>query len=361
MKLLCRLVLVAAIAAGLVTLTVHLERRYAPQTASHWREFLWPTRGPNTPSPPGSQSRGFENAPDQDELSWDADSPSAACLADRSWNRGGELRRADAQTHLAQLHGGPAIGAADWPCCGVSGSDPGSADTPVATTAAAVAQGLVLPGRFVELTPATLLGRLESSPSHAPSDVAQDATDRSTGRRQPEPGAIQPLGLVQDLPETARREGHNGPAANGPAVNELAGVESVELMRQLHAADGQLAARARTELLRRGLSEVDLDLARRLFDPDAEVRKELARQLPRLQSVDAGPWLLFLCHDEQAEVRLTAITLVATSGDPALLEQVEQLAQRDPDARIRDQAERISRQRERVGSQGSQPSRHRMR
>ena len=42
---------------------------------------------------------------------------------------------------------------------------------------------------------------------------------------------------------------------------------------------------ARQELLRRGFSEVDLELARQLFSPDTEVRKQLALAVPRLASV----------------------------------------------------------------------------
>jgi HEAT repeat protein len=93
-------------------------------------------------------------------------------------------------------------------------------------------------------------------------------------------------------------------------------------------------------------------LARKLFDPNPEVRKALARALPRLQSVDAGPWLLRLSRDEDAEVRLAAITLMATTGDPSLLGQVEAAARQDPDPRIQEQAERIAQQREMSETRG---------
>ena len=45
------------------------------------------------------------------------------------------------------------------------------------------------------------------------------------------------------------------------------------------------ASRAREELQRRGCTEVYLELARRLFDRDPEVRKELARALPKLRNL----------------------------------------------------------------------------
>ena len=140
--------------------------------------------------------------------------------------------------------------------------------------------------------------------------------------------------------------GPSGPDSAGLQLSGIADdwtrVDTLELMRRLRTSGGDATARIRAELLRRGFTEVHLELARRLFDPDPEVRIELARRLPGLQSVDAAPWLLWLCEDKDAEVRLVAITLLATTGDPSLLRQVRQIAVKDPDPRIRRQAQRIA-------------------
>ena len=97
------------------------------------------------------------------------------------------------------------------------------------------------------------------------------------------------------------------------------------------------------ELTRRGLSARQIALARRLIDPDPQVRRQFARLLPGEPGIDAAAWLMWLCRDPDAEVRLTAITLLATTGDPALIEQVVRLAHNDSDPRIRQQAEQIDR------------------
>ncbi len=89
-----------------------------------------------------------------------------------------------------------------------------------------------------------------------------------------------------------------------------------------------------------------------MFNADPAVRKELARQLPELRSIDAAPWLIQLSRDSDPGVRLTAITLMATSGDPLLLEQVARIAGEDPDQRIRDQVTRIEQQRNDAGQRG---------
>lgn len=135
---------------------------------------------------------------------------------------------------------------------------------------------------------------------------------------------------------------NSSPAKDSAAKTALRSTDEVALMRRLRATDPAEAAQARDELVRRGMTEVQLDLARRLFDPDAEARKKLARALPALQSIDGVPWLLQLARDEDADVRLMAITLLATTGNPALMEEVEAIAQEDSDPRIQQQAQRLA-------------------
>jgi hypothetical protein len=125
----------------------------------------------------------------------------------------------------------------------------------------------------------------------------------------------------------------------------LGGEDDVELIKELNCEDDTRAAAIEAELIRRGFTKVQLDLARKLFDADSAVRKRLVQDLPGIQGVDTVPWLLQLCRDTDAEVRLSAITFLATSTDPAILDEVEQIVQRDSDSGVRRIADRIARQR----------------
>ena len=153
------------------------------------------------------------------------------------------------------------------------------------------------------------------------------------------PGA-RPLGYTNGLA---------APPEDGPdgrrASRRLAGVETVDLMRRLQSPEDGAVAQARAELVRRGFTETHLALARRLFNADPEVRVRLARLLMDLPEVNAAPWLLQLACDDSAEVRLSAISLLAMTGDPALIEAIEAIAREDPDPRVQRQAERIARER----------------
>ena len=177
---------------------------------------------------------------------------------------------------------------------------------------------------------------------------------------EPEGGQAGPAGRAvesgggepPDLPRLrslALLQGGPGPDQNAAGADftasPLAGVDTVELMWRLRSDDDSVASRAGTELTRRGFTEVHLQLARQLFDPDPEIRKRLARLLPELQTVDAAPWLLRLARDEDSGVRLLAISLLATTGDPRLLDEIERIARADPAPQVQLQAERIARQR----------------
>jgi hypothetical protein len=197
---------------------------------------------------------------------------------------------------------------------------------------------VVQPQRLDSPTGARPLSSLRR-PRSGSASGANSSSGKSAAGSSPQGAAgVTPLSGA----ETAAGTGE-GPDSRPDA--ELGAAETTAVMRMLHAADKSRAARARAELMRRGFSEVHLDLARRLFDPDLEVRKELARALPGLRSVDAIPWMLWLSHDEDPEVRLVAVTLMATTGDPALCKQIEKMAQEDPDPRIQERADRLSQQR----------------
>jgi hypothetical protein len=130
-------------------------------------------------------------------------------------------------------------------------------------------------------------------------------------------------------------------ALGGPMADDTAAWRQLpprDVMRRLHMSDPQVVMAARVELGRRGISGPLVDLARRATDPDPKVRRQFAESLPSLPGIDAKPWLMELSYDENAQVRATAVTLMATSGDMELLRRLEQISRDDPDDYIRAQA-----------------------
>jgi hypothetical protein len=119
----------------------------------------------------------------------------------------------------------------------------------------------------------------------------------------------------------------------------LADMPDRDVMPLLVRDDRQLAPAAERELRRRGFSDVELQLAERLADPNPEVRRDLALALPQL-AVDTQRWLVWLSEDDDADVRLAAVTVMATSRDPLLHNRLRELRGSETDARIVQQLER---------------------
>jgi len=115
------------------------------------------------------------------------------------------------------------------------------------------------------------------------------------------------------------------------------------LTRLLRSNDRATAEWARNELRRRGFRESDLALLENLTHPDRHVRLQWVRRLPTLPDINPEQWLLWLTRDADADVRHTAIGLLATSNDASILRQLAGLATNDRDPRIREQGTQIQR------------------
>ena len=140
------------------------------------------------------------------------------------------------------------------------------------------------------------------------------------------------------------------PASETPSqASETAGPLSQlslsECMQRLHAP-GLESLAAEEELKRRGFDAIRLSIARRVCDPDRHVRLKLVRELPGIPNIGASEWLIKMAADEDEEVRLAAISLLATTNDPNILDRVEAIARNDSAERIRVQAERVKKRRQ---------------
>ncbi len=226
----------------------------------------------------------------------------------------------------------------------------------------------------------------KSQPGDAETDASKQASSSVTASKDAEPKAVPPSKSIKRLPPVASdaashplRELLEKPSSPGPddgtgdsrlaasnAPRRLPPLRRTgfdervpgsaltgssdrlanqlrEVARMLHDSDSRQSESARSALRQRGFSEAEVELARQLTDPDPSVRKALARAIVSTTGVDAAPWLLELIRDPDADVRLEAMTLLVTTADPALLEQLRPLVQADPDERIQRLASRLSR------------------
>jgi hypothetical protein len=105
------------------------------------------------------------------------------------------------------------------------------------------------------------------------------------------------------------------------------------LSRWLHA-EGSDVFPLEQELTERGFGRLSERLVEQLFSPNLEDRLTLMDDVLTEPGVDARPWLMLLSEESDADVRLLAVTIMATSNDAMLVEKAWQVSIRDQDSRI---------------------------
>lgn len=166
--------------------------------------------------------------------------------------------------------------------------------------------------------------------------------------REPRPLRVDPTDvrrLQRPRPSDALNEAQSITANVARSVSsaDLRTMLWTDVFRQLHSDDMDLSAAAQSELFKRGFRSVEFQLGHQLTDPDVAIRLALARRLLTLRGIDASRWLVELTRDEDADVRLSAFSTLATSRNRKLRDHVLSLGSRDADARIRRVAEQLGR------------------
>jgi hypothetical protein len=126
-------------------------------------------------------------------------------------------------------------------------------------------------------------------------------------------------------------------AAEGPRTER-----EKSLIRLLNSEAG-VAAEAEQQLRAIGFGDKELALAREASSLTEADRVRFVESVARTHGVRARRWLEMLLDDEDANVRLSALVQLATSGDAAMVESLRRRAQLDPDPNVRRQAERLQR------------------
>lgn len=113
------------------------------------------------------------------------------------------------------------------------------------------------------------------------------------------------------------------------------------VVRHLANPDAMLAGRARSELVTRGFSEEQLEMATALAVAGPDDRMRLADVLVNSAAMQSGPWLSMLLDDPDRRVRLHVASTLATTGDPQVLERLRQRLAREEDAHVAFRLRRI--------------------
>jgi len=131
------------------------------------------------------------------------------------------------------------------------------------------------------------------------------------------------------------------PRPSSHAPSRSAEIESPALLAQWQTASGFDAAAIENELARRGFGRLTKPLVDKYISKSPNDRLRLIDDVLNDSAAGARSWLFLLADDPHPDVRLSAITVMATTNDRALLDKAWQVAIRDRDPRIADLAVRL--------------------
>ena len=194
-----------------------------------------------------------------------------------------------------------------------------------------------------------------SPPSNDGDNQEGDDDDEDLAPNQPLPW-LQPNAsgsLQAPLPPTIYRRHRPAADADGPdpavtsstakpiAVDPWARIDSRTLLGRWLEVGGIPKLQIARELERRGFGTLRADVVRLAISNETDGRIQLVHDLLDLPGTGTKAWLLFFADDANAEVRLAAVNVMATSNDAELLEKAWQVALHDHDPRIAGLADRL--------------------
>lgn len=196
-----------------------------------------------------------------------------------------------------------------------------------------------------EPKPAPPASRMVSARPLADLSFVEPQVEIATARRLPEPttNALRPPLRLPE--ETGDPQAASAPLA-GPVIDVPSPQDArinARAMRELSdralatradAGTSAEAAAARQTLRERGFSEGVLELTRQLESMPPRERRDALERAAQLPPTDARKVLRWFVADADAEVRLQALTILATTGDPQLAELARERAVEDADPRV---------------------------
>jgi hypothetical protein len=159
-----------------------------------------------------------------------------------------------------------------------------------------------------------------------------------------------PIGVLPNDGNASSRQAPNSRTAVEGRVeaskDPLASADSRELLKKWIASEKDEAQPIERELGRRGFGKLSKPLVRQFFSDNSQDRMRLIDNVLAQPGGGSEAWLILLASDADPDVRLFAVTFMATSNNAALVEKAWQMVIRDHDPRIADLASRLRERRE---------------
>ena len=127
-------------------------------------------------------------------------------------------------------------------------------------------------------------------------------------------------------------------------LSKLRSLSNESLLARLPRSDKFVVGAIRAVLEERGMQAAELEMAVRVKSPDVAERMRLIDEVSAMPAASARRLLRLLLGDDSGEVRLRALTVLATTNDPGLAELARRIVIDDNDPRVAELASQLLRQ-----------------
>ncbi len=128
------------------------------------------------------------------------------------------------------------------------------------------------------------------------------------------------------------------------AFTTIRGIEKLpieKLFPLLSSTLPKIVQEASKELVRRGMSTPQLELAIDLAQGNIEQRTMAMDRLVRDQDIDPIPWLVWMAEQSEIQVRRKAVSLLGLMSNPNAIHTLRMLELREPDSAIVEQISQV--------------------
>ncbi len=134
------------------------------------------------------------------------------------------------------------------------------------------------------------------------------------------------------------------PKHNEPAITTIRGIEKLpneKLFPLLSSTLPKIVQEASKELVQRGMTTPQLELAIDLAQGNIEQRMMAMDRLVRDQDLDPIPWLIWMAEQSDLNVRRKAVSLLGSVSNPNAIQTLRRLKLREPDSAIVEQISQV--------------------
>ena len=188
---------------------------------------------------------------------------------------------------------------------------------------------------------AKITARSSTSEAARPDNAA--SVYRSGGAIKLQPTKVEEPVILRDFDQAKETSYQAKPIQSVAHVvdSPLETLDDQSVMKWLGSPHTAMRQKARDELQSRGFGETEMTIATQIAAGDVPTRLAMIDAISRSGQIDPRPWLFMLLGDDNRQVKLRAISVLATMKDAYVDQRLQKQLAEEPDTTVASQIRRV--------------------